>query len=408
MPSIACPPDLFRRPRLLAAAACLGVLLGCGGGDGGRTEEGGNRQALAAAAVRSAPVVGPGELKSATPIRTVELAAMASVFATVPELGVQAKYAVTTYRLTYVTKDGDGQDVVASALAAVPVKPAGRPSPVMSWQHGTLFLDAQAPSNTANESEAAVLLASQGYIVVAADYVGYGASKGRPHPYLLSAPTAAAVVDLLTAAKTWRATSGVVDNGQLFMAGYSEGGYATVAALRSMETTGSPHLANLVGVAPGAGPYSVTATMDAALAIVRQRSELLRWVAWPGVLKNLSTTTRTLLRDALVHEILPDDADVTLTTSFIDLYLADDTAALDALSNVHDWRPTWPVLLHHGRDDRTVAYSVATRTIATMRANGSTSASLTDCPVQPAGHLDCVVPYFSFLLSRAAGAARDL
>ena len=127
-----------------------------------------------------------------------------------------------------------------------------------------------------------------------------------------------------------------------------------------------------------------------------------------GVLKNLSTKTRTLLREALVREILPDDADVTLSTSFIDLYLADDTAALDASSNVHDWRPRFPVLLHHGRDDLTVAYSVSARTLATMRARGSTSVSLTDCAARPAGHLDCVVPYFSFMLGRAAGAARDL
>ncbi len=414
------PPSARRRAsfpasRLIAAAACLGLLHGCGGGETAAPVP--ERIALAAptaattaaTAPTTAPAVsGPGELKSATPIRTVGVAAMSAVLETVPALGVLARYPVTTYRLTYVTKDGQGQDVLASALAAVPVKPAGRPSPVMSWQHGTLFRDAEAPSNTADETEAAVLLASQGYIVLAADYVGYGASKGHPHPYLQAAPTAAAVVDLLTAAKTWRQSAGVADNGQLFMAGYSEGGYATVAALRAMEAEGSPHLANLVGVAPGAGPYSVTATLDGALALVRTRSELLRWVAWPGVLKNLSTTTRTLLREALVREILPDDADVTLDASFIDLYLADDTAALDASSNVHDWRPRFPVLMHHGRDDLTVAYSVSARTLATMRARGSTSVSLTDCAARPAGHLDCVVPYFSFMLGRAAGAARDL
>jgi pimeloyl-ACP methyl ester carboxylesterase len=218
-------------------------------------------------------------------------------------------------------------------------------------------------------------------------------------------------VDLLTAAAQWRQSRGVLDNGQLFMAGYSEGGYATMAALRAMEAAGSPHLANLVGVSPGAGPYSVTATMDNMLALVRERSTFLRLVAWPGVLRSLSESTRSLLRELLLREAIPPEADVTLTSTFIDLYLSDDTAALDAVSNVHDWKPTFPVLMFHGRDDRTVGYDVATRTLSTQRSRGSVSASLTSCDAGagvPAGHLECVLPYFTFMLSAAAGAAHDL
>jgi acetyl esterase/lipase len=227
----------------------------------------------------------------------------------------------------------------------------------------------------------------------------------------MSAPTAAAVVDLLTAAQQWRQAEGVLDNGQLFMSGYSEGGYATMAALRAMEASGSPHLAQLVGVAPGAGPYSVTATMDAMLALVRERNDFLRLVAWPGLLRSLSSSTRATLRNLLLHEAIPPDADVTLTSTFIDLYLSDDSAALDAVSNVHLWKPTFPVLMFHGRDDRTVGYSVATNTLAAQRARGSVSASLTSCDAGagvPAGHIECVLPYFTFMLSAAQGAARDL
>jgi len=403
---------LFRSARAGLLALVVAGLSACGGGAddaGGDTPAA--RRVPAAGAAAVAATVGPGELKSATRLNTVPLADLAAVLDSVPTLGQRARYPVTTYRLTYLTRDGEGREVTASALAAVPVKPAGRASPVMSWQHGTLFEDRRVPSNNPTVSEPAVLLASLGYIVVAADYVGYGVSKGVPHPYLMSAPTASAVVDLLTAARYWRQTRGVVDNGQLFMAGYSEGGYATMAALRAMEASGSPHLANLVGIAPGAGPYSVTATMDAMLALVRERNHFLRLVAWPGVLKNLSTSTRTLLRDLMLQEAIPPEADVTLTSSFIDLYLADDAAALDALSNVHDWKPTYPVLLHHGRDDRTVAYGVATRTLAAQQLRGSSSVSLTACvpePGVPAGHLECVLPYFTFMLSAAAGAARDL
>lgn len=49
------------------------------------------------------------------------------------------------------------------------------------------------------------------------------------HPYLLAAPSAAAVIDLLTAAKYWRQTQRILDNKQLFLAGYSEGAYVSMA-----------------------------------------------------------------------------------------------------------------------------------------------------------------------------------
>ena len=62
-------------------------------------------------------------------------------------------------------------------------------------------------------------------------------------------------------------------------------------------------------------------------------------------------------------------------------------------------------------EPRTVAYDVATRTLAAQRMRGSTSASLTSCDAGagvPAGHLECVLPYFRFMLAAAQGAARDL
>lgn len=69
----------------------------------------------------------------------------------------------------------------ASGLVSVPVKAAGARNPVLSYQHGTIFRDIEAPSNNAVASEVAVVMASLGYIVLAPDYVGFGASKGT-HP----------------------------------------------------------------------------------------------------------------------------------------------------------------------------------------------------------------------------------
>ena len=168
-----------------------------------------------------------------------------------------------------MTSDAKGKTVQASGLVSVPDKPAGAKSPVLSYQHGTIFRDAEAPSNNAVASEISVVMASLGYIVLAPDYVGYGVSKGVPHPYLQAAPMAASVIDFLTAAKTWRQQTGVYDNQQLFLTGYSEGGYATMAAHRALQAGNLPHLQQLRMVVPGAGPYNVQATLDSLIDIVR-------------------------------------------------------------------------------------------------------------------------------------------
>ncbi|MEO8280766.1 MAG: lipase family protein, partial [Ideonella sp.] len=238
-------------------------------------------------------------------------------------------YSVATYRLVYRTIDGRGRELSASGLVSVPVKPAGSISPIISYQHGTTFTDAEAPSMHAQGDEAAVIMASLGYIVIAADYVGFGVSKGEEHPYLLAKPSGAAVLDLLAAARSWRRANQVGDNGQLFLLGYSEGGYVTMAAHRAMQTEQSPDLSTLVLTVPGSGPYDVSATLDELLQRVCDQYPLLGAVINPGLLRYLGSDIRNEVRRALLRVLIPGDADVTYQSDFIDNFLADDQVAID-------------------------------------------------------------------------------
>jgi len=353
-----------------------------------------------------------GRLESAVPLGTVPAADIAQALAAKESLAqdVVPRYTVANYRIEYLTTDADGQEVRASGLASVPLKPAGAKSPVLSYQHGSIFQDAEAPSNHAVASEVAVVLASLGYIVLAPDYVGFGTSKASKHPYLLAAPAAASTVDLLTAARTWRAQAGVADNGQLFLTGYSEGGYATLAAHRAMQDAGSPHLAQLRMTVTGAGPYDVQATMDGLVDVVRQEQPVLGALIDPGFLRYLGGSVQREVRRLLLRALVPGDADVSYDTRFIDRFLADDTRYLAEVSSVHDWRPAVPVRLYHGRDDRTVPYASSTSTLRAMQARGAGSlVSLTDCRAQPtAGHMQCVPPFITFLLGQFAPLAQDL
>ena len=323
--------------------------------------------------------------------------------------GVTPLYGVSSYRLTFVSTDGQGQRLTASGLVSVPVKAAGAPSPVLSYQHATIFHDDEAPSNAVEAVAAPIVLASLGYVVVSPDYVGFGASKGVDHPYLLSAPTAQAVIDMLTAAQSWRQQSDVADNGQLFLAGYSEGGYATMAAHRAIALAGGALQARLQASVPGAGPYDILATLDTQLARVRAANPILGATLDPGRLSKLPQSARDEVRRLLLRQMLPEDADVSYDSHFLDLYLADQRDLLAQQSSVHlGWAPQRPVYLFHGRDDQTVPYAASVSALQALQAAGASNVTLTDCTAVPSGHLQCVPEYFRFAVQHMGQLARDL
>ncbi|HCE27469.1 MAG TPA: hypothetical protein DET46_00530 [Comamonadaceae bacterium] len=400
-------PFLSSGIRRVCALALAASLAACGGGgnDDTVTDGGGTPP------VRPADPEGAGQLQAATLLGTVASADIAAALTSEESLAqdVVPRYAVTSYRLEYLTTDADGKAVRASGLVSVPQKAPGAKSPVLSYQHGTLFRDAEAPSNNAVASEVAVVLASLGYIVLAPDYVGFGASKGTPHPYLLAAPSAAATVDFLTAARAWRGQANVADNGQLFLTGYSEGGYVTMAAHRAMQASSSVHLQQLRMVVPGAGPYNVQATMDGLVDLVRNEQPVLGALINPGFLRYLGGSVQREVRRLLLRALIPGDADVTYDARFIDRFLDDDVRYIAETSSVHDWKPNVPVRLYHGPSDRTVPYASSTSTLRAMQLRGAGDlVSLTDCPAAPAGHMQCVPPFISFMLGQLAPVVQDL
>jgi len=150
--------------------------------------------------------------------------------------------------------------------------------PVIAYQHGTEVNWKCAPSRydpnplsvlaSADitgafinylECTTAALMASAGYIVVMADYPGFGDSRA-PHPYV-NLSLGDSVLTMLGSAKA--ALSGPFaparPNAKLFLIGYSEGGFVTMAAARSLQL----HGASVTAAVPCAGSYDLAGAMVA-------------------------------------------------------------------------------------------------------------------------------------------------
>ncbi|MFZ6780700.1 hypothetical protein ACO0LD_28035 [Undibacterium sp. Ji83W] len=386
---------------MLSLAACL-MITACGGGSSSSPV---TTPVVTTPDVANPP--GPGHFEAATFIKTISAAEVTAALPKEVTAVVKPLYAVDTYKITYTTTDTSGRSVIASGLAAIPRKTGSLASPVLGYQHATIKTNAEAPSNHATADEPAVLFASMGYLVSATDYVGYGTTKGLPHPYLLATPTALSVADFMTANSRWRQMKSIAENGQVFLTGYSEGAYATMATLRylTQNRTGALPVSTFIG----AGPYDVVLTLNAMLDAVRKENPIVGALISPGFLKKLGANDRANVRNLLLSSALGNNSDISFDPTFLDNFLNDDDAAITAQSNVNDWTPQSPISFFHGRDDTTVPYGNTDSAFQAMTRRGAgTLIDRMDCPVKPAEHIPCVPAFLINDITRLGTLAKGL
>lgn len=173
----------------------------------------------------------------------------------------QINFEVDGYKILYFTPNHNGDLVICSGAMYLP-KGTTCPSPILSWQHGTSANDNWAPSNIYSDNNViGVVAASHGYIVTMSDFIGLGEGVGF-HNYVHADTEATSTLDLILLGKEFAYDKGVMPNNQLFLIGYSQGGHATMAAVREIQNNPSlyPGL-EVTASAPMAGPYSMSGVM---------------------------------------------------------------------------------------------------------------------------------------------------
>lgn len=184
-----------------------------------------------------------------------------------PEMEVvqqRVEHGILVYKITYNT-EFKGETTLASGLVCVPTGDGS--FPIISYQNGTNTLHSNAPSVNPNYELYVLLetIASTGFVISLPDYLGFGASETMFHPYLHKESTVQTVLDMLRAVEELAQVRNFALNNDLYLTGYSQGGWATMQVQKAIEDDFMGEF-NLKASAPGAGPYDLSFINDYILS----------------------------------------------------------------------------------------------------------------------------------------------
>ena len=321
---------------------------------------------------------------------------------------------VNIYKMVYKTNI-NGNQIIASGLVCIPATDGDYP--VLSFQNGTNTVNTYAPSEFAisYQYQMIEIVASMGYIVVIADYPGFGESTQVPHPYMLAEPTVRSLVDMLYAVKelTNSELPGIKLRDEFYLLGYSQGGWATLALHKALETDYYDDF-NLIGSACGAGPYNIFLLMQGMLDAAtypmpvyigyilhayisyNQFSNPITDILKEPYATRLSSLYTGLLNSDQINNQLSTSISDLITPEFLSGYTSSPeySTVREAMNNnsITAWHTYKPLLLIHGGNDTRVN-PVSTENMYSEMIQAGTSQDICKKVIIPnVDHGDGVVP----------------
>ncbi|GAB3957773.1 hypothetical protein GCM10028805_51110 [Spirosoma harenae] len=304
-------------------------------------------------------------------------------------------YQISINKLIYQTTLQDGTSITASGIVYLPsqINAPGKQYPLLSLQHSTAFSNQEAPSGlnfSALNFSYPIYFATHGYIVVCPDYIGYGESEDFPHDYEHRQTLAQATADMLLATKAFLKKKELQWTNKVFLAGYSEGGFATLSAQQLIEDRYKDELP-LAGSSCGAGPYAMPAFFNyvtqnktvGGIANYIYAWEILSYDRIYGLNKPVSYYFKSPYAERISQSL---DSARSITLSFdkicTDQFRADiknPTSAFGkalADNDLTNWKTQTATQLIHSEEDEIIPFLTSQQTYTALRKLGSTKLSL--------------------------------
>jgi len=285
------------------------------------------------------------------------------------------KSGVKYYRLIYKTLFR-GEVIEASALLMIPDNVTS--SDILIYNHGTTAPLDELGKVAMSEYDGSMLqyqvnkcvvpFASNGYFVVAPDYVGYGVTADIEHPYTYYPVLVEACVDALYAATEFLDENGFGYSDNLLLTGWSQGAGASLAMQQTIESmdTGWNVINSILS-----GPYDFRAFMDDIICHPSKVYIAMFCYAWSAYTMNVFSDYMQFPLDQIFRKEVTDQysaiataagatAEQVFQDSFMKSFLENKCEAInktvEELTISEGWKPLGKVFLHHGKSDDVVPY----------------------------------------------------
>ena len=334
---------------------------------------------------------GRGNISSIMPLGTISKSYMSDfLIDNNIDIGVVPENDVKVFSVVYETIDWDGIVRQASGAIYVPDIEENLSFPIYSGQHGTESKRTNVASIIPLRGFDSMFMASVGYIGSSPDLLGLGVSDDVVHPYVHKF-VAEAVVDKIRAVKSFMCSEEIDSNGQLFIAGYSEGGYVAMATHKLIEEKYSEEL-KVTASAPMAGPYDMSYSSRRILSIDEYPQPgyiSFTYMSYNSIEK-LDRPASDLFKSPFAERIPGlmdgsksiDEANSYLTTSikglfaekFLNDFLGEGEVELKKKfeeNSLLDWEPIGPIKLFHGTDDDEVNYNNSLIAFDKLKSGGA-------------------------------------
>lgn len=313
------------------------------------------------------------------------------------------KHDVKSFKITYHTTY-KGDTVEASGVMMIPAGKA-EPASIISLQHGTEFKKEGAPSQK-DGLLGIEFFASAGYVALMPDYLGYGSTSNLFHPYYDRDHSASTVIDFVKAAKEFLEKEKISVNDQLYLAGYSEGGYVTLAAASEIDHN-TDHGLTVAAVAAGAGGYDLSGMLKSVTSedyyaypsylayVLTSYNELYDWNRPLDYFFNkkyadaVSSYLNGSYSASYVNSKLTTKVSDLLAPEFLNSLRKDGEQKFkEALkqNTIEGWTTSVPLRLYHGTKDEIIPYSNTLATLDQFKVAGSSNVVL--IPLEGGKHGD--------------------
>ena len=313
--------------------------------------------------------------------------------------GLSLDYDVKMYKLTYNTVDTDSLPTIATGAFFIPTNTTCTDFPFAVYNHGTTLRKNDVPSNNNPEAIIGKVFSAGGYFVCMPDYIGMGDSPGF-HPYVHAKSEATASVDMVRAAREYLSTTNFVDNNELFLTGYSQGGHACMATTKFINDENLQSEFNIVASAPCSGPYDLSGIMaDTIISptpysnpgyivyllasyqlaygnIFNSWSDVL-YPPYDTIVPPFFSGNNTTLDMGLLNSLIPNQMSLLIRDTCLNNFINDSInknhpwwhALID--NDNYDWLPLKPLRMYYCTADEQIAYTNALNAESTMNNNGA-------------------------------------